>query len=137
MRFGRYLFGEMMKVRLLLCLLLTAISVNAELLSMISNDADREVYLDRNSIRTIKNDQVVFTLKSVFKQGRRPVGATEVVGIAQTAYTVDCSKRLIQEDRTQYVSDEDKPVGQAPYVVRGWSTIRPGSDFDEIRKKVC
>ncbi|WP_432207590.1 surface-adhesin E family protein [Burkholderia stagnalis] len=104
---------------------------------MISNDHDRELYLDRQSIRNISRDRVAFTVKSVFKHGRRPVGATEIVGVAQTDYMVDCSRRAIQEDRTQYMSDEDKPVGEAPYIVRGWSTIRPGSDLDEIRKKVC
>ncbi|KVD94668.1 hypothetical protein WS63_03235 [Burkholderia stagnalis] len=126
-----------MRLRIFLCLLLTVTCVNAEMLFMISNDDNRELYLDRQSIRNLGRDRIAFTVKSVFKYGRRPVGATEIVGVAQTDYTVDCSRRAIQEDRTQYMSDEDQPVGQAPYIVRGWSTIRPGSDFDEIRKKVC
>lgn len=126
-----------MRLCIFIFLLLAAASVNAEMLFMISNDTNRELYLDKQSIRNLSRDRIAFTVKSVFKYGRRPIGATEIVGVAQTDYTLDCLRRAIQEDRTQYISDEDKPAGQAPYVVRGWSTIHPGSDFDEIRKKVC
>ncbi|MGZ2744491.1 surface-adhesin E family protein [Burkholderia stagnalis] len=126
-----------MRFRVFLFLLLFAASVNAQLLLMISNDADRELYLDRQSIRPVNNSQVVFTLRSVFKEGRRPIGATETIGIAETSYTIDCGRQAIQEAQTQYVSDEAKTVGYAPSSIHGWSTIRHGSDFDAIRKKLC
>ncbi|KUZ72277.1 hypothetical protein WI36_17795 [Burkholderia ubonensis] len=126
-----------MRLRVFLCLLLFTASVNAQLLLMISNDADRELYLEKQSVRPGNDGQVAFTLRSVFKEGRRPVGATEIVGIAETDYTIDCGRRAIQEAQTQYVSDEAKTVGYAPHRIHGWSAIRHGSDFDALRKKLC
>ncbi|WP_232437023.1 hypothetical protein, partial [Burkholderia ubonensis] len=62
-----------MRLRVFLCLLLFTVSVNAQLLLMISNDADRELYLEKQSVRPMNDGQVAFTLRSVFKEGRRPV----------------------------------------------------------------
>lgn len=126
-----------MRLRFFLCLLLFTASVNTQLLLTISNDADRELYLEKQSVRSVNDGQVAFTLRSVFKEGRRPVGGTEIVGIAETDYTIDCGRRAIQEAQTQYVSDEAKTVGYAPHRIHGWLTMRHGSDFDAIRKTLC